>query len=55
MTVRAYVLREGSFDYDGKKYAAMLHEAFEPFELFFLTPSSLGDSSEINNGMNSRQ
>ncbi len=52
--VRAYALWEGWFGYDRKKYAAMLHEAFEPFEVFFHTPSSLGDSSEINSGTNSR-
>ncbi len=31
--VRAYALWEGWFGYDRKKYAAMLHEAFEPFVL----------------------
>src|SRR2546429_4948993 len=31
--VRAYALWEGWFGYDRKKYAAMLREAFEPFEL----------------------
>ena len=30
--VRAYALWEGWFGYDRKKYAAMLREAFEPFE-----------------------
>lgn len=29
--VRAYALWEGWFGYNRKKYAAMLHEAFEPF------------------------
>ncbi len=52
--VRAYALWEGWFGYDRKKYAAMLREAFEPFEVFFHTPSSLGDSSEINSGTDSR-
>src|SRR5713101_7873764 len=32
--VRAYALWEGWFGYDRKKYAAMLREAFQPFELF---------------------
>ena len=31
--VRAYALWEGWFGYDRKKYAAMLHEAFETFVL----------------------
>ena len=31
--VRAYALWEGWFGYDRKKYASMLHEAFEPFVL----------------------
>jgi DNA polymerase II len=31
--VRAFALWEGWFDYDRKKYAAMLREAFEPFVL----------------------
>ena len=31
--VRAFALWEGWFGYDRKKYAAMLHEAFQPFEL----------------------
>jgi DNA polymerase-2 len=31
--VRAFALWEGWFGYDRKKYAAMLHEAFEPFVL----------------------
>jgi len=31
--VRAYALWEGWLGYDRKKYAAMLHEAFEPFVL----------------------
>jgi hypothetical protein len=31
--VRALALWEGCFGYDRKKYAAMLHEAFEPFVL----------------------
>jgi len=40
--VRAYALWEGWHGYDRKKYAAMLREAFEPFELFTLdrTPDS---------------
>jgi hypothetical protein len=31
--VRAYALWEGWLGYDRKKYAAMLREAFEPFQL----------------------
>jgi hypothetical protein len=38
--VRAFALWEGWFGYDRKKYAAMLREAFQPFELFIVeTPS----------------
>jgi len=32
--VRAFALWEGWFGYDRKKYAALLREAFEPFESF---------------------
>jgi DNA polymerase II len=37
--VRAYVLWEGWFGYDRKKYAAMLREAFQPFELCIVKPT----------------
>jgi len=36
--VRAYALWEGWFGYDRKKYAAMLREAFQPFELLLAEP-----------------
>jgi len=38
-----YALLEGSHAYDRQKYAAMLREAFEPFEQFTATPGSLPD------------
>lgn len=37
--VRAFVLLEGWFGYDRKKYAAMLREAFERFVLSIPTPA----------------
>ena len=39
-----YALWEGWHGYDRQKYAAMLREAFEPFEQFTATPRSLPDS-----------
>ena len=43
--VRAFALWEGWFGYDRKKYAAMLREAFQPFELFVAEPTSQDHSS----------
>jgi DNA polymerase-2 len=45
--VRAYALWEGWFGYDRKKYAAMLRDAFEPFELFVVEPIQPASSAEI--------
>jgi DNA polymerase-2 len=45
--VRAYALWEGWFGYDRKKYAAMLREAFQPFELFVVQPIPQYDSDDI--------
>jgi hypothetical protein len=45
--VRAFALWEGWFGYDRKKYAAMLREAFQPFELFVAEPTPQDDSSQI--------
>jgi DNA polymerase-2 len=48
--VRAFALWEGWFGYDRKKYAAMLHEAFQPFELFVAKPTQPDVSAEIRAG-----
>ncbi len=48
--VRAFGLWEGWFGYDRKKYAAMLREAFQPFELFLAEPTKSDDSGEIRAG-----
>ena len=48
--VRAFALWEGWFGYDRKKYAAMLREAFQPFELFLAEPTKSDDSGEIHAG-----
>jgi len=48
--VRAYALWEGWFGYDRKKYAAMLREAFQPFELFTAEASQPDVSPEIRAG-----
>jgi hypothetical protein len=48
--VRAFALWEGWFGYDRKKYAAMLREAFQPFELFVAEPKPQADSSEFQAG-----
>jgi len=51
--IRAFALWEGWFGYDRKKYAAMLREAFQPFELFIPEPmhaTQLSDSAEIRLG-----
>jgi len=48
--VRAFALWEGWFGYDRKKYAAMLREAFQPFELFLDEPTQPDDSGEIRAG-----
>jgi hypothetical protein len=48
--VRAYALWEGWFGYNRKKYAAMLREAFQPFELFVAEPKTQHDSSAIPAG-----
>jgi DNA polymerase-2 len=48
--VRAFALWEGWFSYDRKKYAAMLHEAFQPFELCNTEPSPQDDSGEFRPG-----
>jgi DNA polymerase-2 len=50
--VRAYALWEGWFGYDRKKYAAMLREAFQPFELFVAEPTSQDHSSDTRAGEN---
>ncbi len=51
--VRAFALWEGWFGYDRKKYAAMLREAFQPFELFIAGPThptQPSNSAEIRLG-----
>jgi DNA polymerase elongation subunit (family B) len=48
--VRAFALWEGWFGYDRKKYAAMLREAFQPFELFIAEPTPHGHSDEVRAG-----
>src|SRR5437899_2474522 len=48
--VRAFALWEGWFGYDRKKYAAMLREAFQPFELFVAEPKPQDDSSHNRAG-----
>jgi len=45
--VRAFALWEGWFGYDRKKYAAMLREAFQPFELVVEEPTAQDNSSDI--------
>ena len=45
--VRAFALWEGWCGYDRKKYAAMLREAFQPFELGVAGPIQPDDSTEI--------
>ena len=42
--VRAFALWEGWFGYDRKKYAAMLREAFQPFEVFIAEPTAQNNS-----------
>src|SRR5207249_8115201 len=48
--VRAFALWEGWCGYDRKKYARMLREAFQPFELFLEEPTQPDDSGEIRAG-----
>src|SRR6266849_116865 len=48
--VRAFALWEGWFGYDRKKYAAMLREAFQPFELLIAEPVPQTDSPEVRTG-----
>jgi DNA polymerase elongation subunit (family B) len=48
--VRAFALWEGWFGYDRKKYAAMLREAFQPFEFFIPEPPPPDHSTEIRAG-----
>jgi len=48
--VRAFALWEGWFGYDRKKYAAMLREAFRPFELLVTEPTPKDDLREIRAG-----
>ncbi len=48
--VRAFALWEGWFGYDRKKYAAMLREAFQPFELFIAQPPPRDAPGEIRVG-----
>jgi DNA polymerase elongation subunit (family B) len=48
--VRAFALWEGWFGYDRNKYAAMLREAFEPFESFISEPAPQRDSCETAAG-----
>jgi hypothetical protein len=48
--VRGYGLWEGWFGYDPKKYAAMLREAFQRFELFVAGPSTQDDSARASPG-----
>jgi DNA polymerase-2 len=48
--VRAFALWEGWFGYDRKKYAAMLREAFLPFELLIAEPTQPDVSTEIRAG-----
>ncbi|MGB7846862.1 MAG: hypothetical protein WBL63_14700 [Candidatus Acidiferrum sp.] len=48
--VRAFALWEGWFGYDRRKYAAMLREAFQPFELFMTEPPPKDDPGEIRAG-----
>src|SRR5882762_2520560 len=48
--VRAMALWEGWFGYDQKKYAAMLREAFEPFELIVAEPVPQQDPRVIRAG-----
>src|SRR5437763_12282215 len=45
--VRAYALWEGWFGYDRKKYAAMLRDAFEPFEFIVAEPIQPDNSAEL--------
>ena len=44
---RAYALWEGWFGYDRKKYAAMLREAFQPFELSIVEPEPQNQSANM--------
>jgi len=48
--IGAAALWEGWFGYDRKKYAAMLREAFQPFELFVAEPTPQNDSGQIQDG-----
>jgi DNA polymerase elongation subunit (family B) len=48
--VRAYALWEGWFGYDRKKYAAMLRDAFQPFQVFVAEPTQTDDSRAIQTG-----
>jgi DNA polymerase elongation subunit (family B) len=47
--VRAFALWEGWLGYDREKYATMLREAFQPFELF-LTEQAPRDESSPDSG-----
>jgi DNA polymerase elongation subunit (family B) len=48
--VRAFALWEGWFGYDRKKYAAMLREAFQPFELCIVGQTTENHSPQIQAG-----
>jgi DNA polymerase II len=48
--VRAFALWEGWFGYDRKKYAAMLREAFQPFELPIAQPTEGNHSGQMRAG-----
>jgi DNA polymerase-2 len=48
--VRAFALWEGWFGYDRKKYAAMLREAFQPFEMLIAEPVPQTESPEVRTG-----
>jgi DNA polymerase-2 len=50
--VRAFALWEGWFGYDRKKYAAMLREAFQPFEFCIAEPPPENSRKEISEGQN---
>jgi hypothetical protein len=48
--VRGYALWEEWFGYDREKYAAMLREAFQRFELCVADPSTQDDSARVSPG-----
>jgi hypothetical protein len=48
--VRAFALWEGWHGYDRKKYAAMLREAFQPFELFPIQAAPGPRSGAVQSG-----